>query len=127
MVRFVTWALAVTVAASAAALGAGPGSGDAKHGEAVFQQCQFCHNANKNGGNGLGPNLFGVVGRKAASLPNFYYSDALKKSHIVWTETMLRQWVAGPAKVVPGTRMAFAGLSDRKDIADVVAFLKTRK
>ena len=124
MVRIVMGALVFTMATSSAALAA---DGDPVKGASVFQQCQLCHNATKNGGNGLGPNLFGVVGRKAASLPSFYYSPALKNSKIVWSEAMLRKWVAGPAKIVPGTRMVFAGLSNRRDVDDVVAFLKTKK
>jgi len=120
MVRFVVLAFAAMSAAAAA-------DGDAAKGEAIFTRCQLCHSANKGGGNGVGPNLFGVVGRKAASLPNFYYSPALKNSNIVWTEDMLKKWVAGPQKLVPGTRMAFAGLTSRKDAEDVVAFLKSKK
>lgn len=101
--------------------------GDAAHGAEVFQRCAMCHNADKGGGNGVGPNLFGVVGRKAASLPDFYYSAALKASHITWSEDKLKAWVAGTAKLVPGTRMAFAGLRDPKDVADLIAYLKTRR
>jgi len=101
--------------------------GNAAKGAAVFQRCALCHNADKGGGNGLGPNLFGVAGRKAASLPNFPYSPALKSSRIVWTNNKLRAWVSGPARVVPGTRMTFAGLSDPKQADDVIAYLNTKK
>jgi cytochrome c len=102
-------------------------AGDAKRGEAVFGRCAQCHTAEKDGGNGQGPNLFGVVGRKAASLPNFYYSAALKNSHIVWSDAKLKQWVADPQKLVPGTRMAFAGLKQPQDIDDLVAYLRSKK
>lgn len=122
MARFVIFGLAIGLAAASGA----PAAPDAKHGAVVFQQCQQCHNANKDGGNGLGPNLFGIVGRKAASLPNFYYSPALKNAKIVWDEATLKKWVAGPQKVVPGTRMVFAGLTNERDIDDLVAYLKTR-
>lgn len=108
---------------SSAALAAG----DAAKGEAVFNRCAMCHTATKGGGNGLGPNLFGVAGRKAASLPGFPYSPALRNSKIVWTDDMLRKWVQNPAKVVPGTRMVFAGLTRPQDVEDLVAYLKTRK
>ena len=124
MVRIVTGALVFTMATSSAALAA---HGDPVKGASVFQQCQLCHNAIRNGGNGLGPNLFGVVGRKAASLPNFAYSDGLKKSKIVWTDDMLKKWIAGPQKLIPGTRMTFAGLTNKQDVENVVAFLKTKK
>jgi cytochrome c len=124
MVRIVIGALVFAIAASSASLAAG---GDPVKGQSVFQQCQLCHNAAKNGGNGLGPNLFGVAGRKAASLPDFAYSDGLKKSKFVWTDAMLKKWVAGPQKIIPGTRMTFAGLTSKQDIDDVIAFLKTKK
>jgi cytochrome c len=124
MDRIVMGALAFTFAASSASLAA---DGDPVKGQSVFQKCQLCHNATRNGGNGLGPSLFGIAGRRAASLPNFYYSPALKKSKIVWTDAMLRKWVAGSQKIVPGTRMVFAGLTNKQDIDNVVAYLKTRK
>jgi cytochrome c len=100
---------------------------DAAKGAIVFQRCAMCHDADKGGGNGLGPNLFGVVGRKVASLPDFPYSSALKASRIVWTDDKLKVWIAGPAKLVPGTRMAFGGLKDPRQIDDLIAFLHTRK
>ncbi|MGC9953740.1 MAG: c-type cytochrome [Rhizomicrobium sp.] len=102
-------------------------AGNAAKGAEVFQRCALCHNADKGGGNGLGPNLFGVAGRKAASLPNFAYSSALKNSRIVWTDNKLKAWVSGPARLVSGTRMTFAGLSDKRQIDDLVAYLHTRK
>jgi cytochrome c len=123
MVRIVIGMMALALATSAA--NAAPG--DAARGAAVFNRCAMCHNADKGGPNGLGPNLFGVVGRKAASLPNFYYSPALKNSKIVWTEAMLRKWVRNPSKLVPGTRMVFPGMTREADVDDLIAFLKSRK
>ena len=102
-------------------------AGNAAKGAQVFQRCALCHNAEKGGGNGLGPNLFGVAGRKAASLPNFAYSPTLKHSRIVWTDDRLKTWVSGPSRLVPGTRMTFAGLSDKRQIDDLIAYLHTRK
>jgi cytochrome c len=100
-------------------------AGDAKRGAAIFMRCAACHNADKDGGNGLGPNLFGVVGRKAASKEGYSYSPALKKSGIIWTNSALKKWVSNPAKMVPGTRMTFAGLASPTDAADIVAYLDT--
>jgi cytochrome c len=102
-------------------------AGDAKKGQTAFGICQTCHTVTKGGGNGIGPNLFGVAGRKAASLPGFYYSPALKASNIVWTNDKLTAWVTNPAKLVPGTRMVFAGIHDPARAADVVAYLDTLK
>lgn len=108
-----------TMAAGAAA--------DATKGKDVFKRCEVCHTAEKGGPNALGPNLFGIVGRKAASRPDFAYSAALKKSGIVWTQPNLLKWVAGPQRLVPGTKMMFAGITSKSQQADVVAYLATLK
>jgi len=102
-------------------------AGNAKQGEIIFGRCGACHTVEKGGGNGLGPNLSGVVGRKAGSLQGFPYSPALKNSKLVWTEDTLHKWVADPQKLVPGTRMIFNGLRNKQDIDDLVAYLKTKK
>ena len=101
--------------------------GNAKAGEAVFKRCAVCHTSDKGGGDGLGPNLFGIVGRKAATRPGFAYSAPLQKSGIVWTEANLTKWVAGPARMVPGTKMFFAGITSKNQQADLVAYLATLK
>src|SRR5437868_13104065 len=95
----------ITLALLAGSAVAANAAGDAKAGAQVFKRCAVCHTNDKGGGDGLGPNLFGVVGRKAASRPGFAYSTPLKKSGIVWNEAFLTKWAAGPARVVPGTKM----------------------
>jgi cytochrome c len=102
-------------------------AGDAKAGAQVFKRCAVCHTNDKGGGDGLGPNLFGIVGRKAATRPGFAYSAPLQKSGIVWNEALLTKWAAGPARVVPGTKMMFAGITSKKQQADVAAYLATLK
>ena len=102
-------------------------AGDAKAGATVFGRCAVCHTNDKGGGDGLGPNLFGVVGRKAASRPGYAYSPPMRKSGIIWTDVNLTKWVAGPARLVPGTKMAFGGVTSKKQQADVVAYLTTLK
>ena len=102
-------------------------AGDAANGETVFARCAICHTVQKGGSNGLGPNLFGVTGRKAASLSTFMYSGALKNAGVTWTADKLKLWVTSPARMVPGTKMAFAGLSKAKQADDVVAYLGTLK
>jgi len=113
----------------AAGLLSGPAfaAGDAAQGKAVFQRCAICHNVEKDGGNGVGPNLFGIVGRKAGTVEGFNYSGPMKASGIVWNDDNLAKWIAGPAKMVPGTKMAFAGISSKGQIADVVAYLNALK
>ena len=117
----------IALALLAASTMAANAAGDAKAGEAVFKRCAVCHTSDKGGGDALGPNLFGVVGRKAATRPGFAYSAPLQKSGLTWTEANLTKWVAGPMKMVPGTKMAFAGISSKKQQADVTAYLATLK
>jgi cytochrome c len=102
-------------------------AGDAKAGAGVYKRCAVCHTIEKGGGDALGPNLFGVVGRKAASRPGFAYSGPLQKAGIVWNEANLTKWAAGPARMVPGNKMAFPGITSKKQQADVVAYLATLK
>ena len=117
----------VAILIAAGVMGQPASAGDAAKGALVFQRCAMCHTIERGAGNGLGPNLFGVVGRKAASLPDFPYSPALKNSKIVWTDAKLKAWVMGPQKLVPGTRMSFAGLSNPQMADDLIAFLHTKK
>jgi cytochrome c2 len=121
MRKFFVLAGAIALASQAAI------AADANNGRALFARCAACHTVAKGGGNGLGPNLFGVAGRKAASLPNFSYSSALKGTGITWTNDKLTAWITNPAKVAPGTRMAFGGISNPAQVADVVAYLDTLK
>jgi cytochrome c len=116
-------ALALLAAATLQAQAAG----DPARGQEVFKRCAVCHTADKGGADGLGPNLFGIVGKKAGSRPGYAYSAPLLKSGIVWTEANLTRWVAGPGRMVPGTRMMFAGITSKNQQADLVAWLATRK
>jgi cytochrome c len=100
---------------------------DAKAGQEIFSRCAACHTVQKGGPNGLGPNLFGVVGRKAGSKPDFSYSGAMKNAGFSWTPQKLDAYIAHPAEVVPGNRMAFAGIPDAKQRADLIAYLSTLK
>lgn len=89
----------------------------------AFAQCMSCHSV-EPGRNLVGPSLHGVVGRKAASLPGFAYSPALRASGLTWDEGTLDTWLASPAQLVPGTRMVFYGLPDparRKQVIDYLA------
>jgi cytochrome c len=96
--------------------------GDASHGEALYEGCQDCHSLDKND---VGPRHRGVFGRKAGSLPDFAYSDALKNADFVWDEATLDKWLADPQAFLPGAKM-FYHLDQAKDRADIIAFLKTR-
>ena len=81
----------------------------------------------KGGSNKLGPLLFGIMGKKAASMPGYAYSRPMKNFKIVWTDDALRGWLKRPNQTLPGTRMAFAGLSNPKQIEDLIAYMHTLK
>jgi cytochrome c len=100
-------------------------TGDATKGEAVFVQCKTCH-VTDPGQNRIGPSLHNVVGRKAGSVEGYQYSAANKGSGITWTKEKLFQYLEKPQRVVPGTKMAFAGIPDAQKRADVIAYLATK-
>jgi cytochrome c len=115
------WVLAVAMVAAmpAAALAA-----DAEAGKTVFNKCKACHQADKNA---VGPHLGGVVGRAAGSVADYNYSEPLKNSGITWDEKKLDEWLQGPSKMVPGTKMIFAGIKDETDRGNLIEYLKTLK
>lgn len=94
-------------------------------GEAAFAACSGCHVAEKGEASMAGPNLYGVVGRKAAALEDFAYSDALAGSGIIWTEAELDAFLADPSAKVPGTSMAAGAVSDAETRAAIVAYLRS--
>ena len=97
----------------------------AESGERAFnQQCKSCHTVEQGGPSPLGPNLFGVIGRKAGSAAGFASSDAMKTSGITWDEASLADYLKDPAAKVPETKMVFAGLKRPAQLADVIAYLK---
>ncbi|AXC49941.1 cytochrome c family protein [Paracoccus suum] len=100
-------------------------SADAAKGEKVFGKCKTCHSV--EGKDGTGPHLNGVVGRAVASVAGFNYDDAMK-AHAgeapTWTPEALQEFLTNPKGVVPGTKMAFAGLPKPQDRADLIAFLQ---
>ena len=100
---------------------------DAAHGAEVAKKCGLCHNFDKGGPNMIGPNLYGVLGRKVASHEGYDYSDALKAKGGNWDYELINKMITNPNEYVPGTKMAiFPGLPDAKDRADVLAFLRTK-
>lgn len=98
-------------------------TGDAANGRRVFTQCMACH-AVQEGRNMAGPSMFGIVGRPAGTVEGFRYSDANANSGIVWTEPTMFAYLEAPQQFIPGTIMAFPGLRDPQDRADVIAYLK---
>jgi cytochrome c len=99
-------------------------TGDARTGEARFKTCASCHQVGPYARGAYGPQLNGIIGRAAGATTDFKYSDAMKNSHIVWTEAMLAAYLRAPHDVVPGTSMRFWGIGDEQQIADLLAYLR---
>lgn len=92
---------------------------------ASFARCQSCHTVDQGGRNGMGPNLFGVLGSKPGSKPGYTYSDAMTSSREVWTRASLSAFIASPRTAVPGTKMASAPVTDASDREDIINYLSS--
>lgn len=96
-------------------------AGDPQAGEAVYSRCLGCHALEYHR---TGPKHCGLFGRRAGSAPGYAYSEAMKRSKLVWNERTLERFLAAPLKVVPGTTMTYAGVADAGERADLIAYLK---
>jgi cytochrome c len=115
------WVLAIGMIAAMPVVAS---AADAEAGATVFNKCKACHQIGKNA---VGPNLAGVVGRKAGTSEGFTYSDAMKASGLTWDEASLKDYLDDPKKKVPGNKMVFMGLKDAADRDNVIEYLKTAK
>lgn len=97
---------------------------DADAGRHAFGQCAACHTIGQGRQALAGPNLYGVMGRIVASDARFGYTQALKDHGGRWDDVRMDAWLAAPSRVVPGTRMAFAGVRDPLERADLIAYLR---
>jgi cytochrome c len=123
-------ALAAMFALGVAAHAAPAMAQDAAAGQRVFNQCRACHNIAEGGRNQVGPNLWGVYGRRAASVEGFRYSANLAQmgaNGFTWTEENLRAYLANPRAVVPQGSMAFAGIRNEQQLNDLIAYLRTQR
>jgi cytochrome c len=121
--RFPNVLLALILAAMATRSAA---AADVEAGKTAFKKCALCHTT-EAGKNKIGPSLFGIVGRKSATLENFNYSEAMKKFDHTWDEEALDTYLADPRATVPGTKMIFPGIKDKTERDDVIAYLETLK
>jgi cytochrome c len=96
---------------------------DVKRGEAAHKKCISCHTFEKGGPNRVGPNLWGIVGKKIASAPGFNYSADLKAMEGEWTIDKLAEFVKNPKGMAPRTNMAFNGIPRARERADLIAYL----
>lgn len=100
-------------------------SASVERGTQTAKQCELCHNLGKGQGNKIGPDLYGVVGRTVAAEAGFNYSAPLKAKGGTWTFDALNKWLTNPRADVPGTLMTFAGISNEKQRADLIAYLNS--
>lgn len=95
--------------------------GDAARGKLVYERCQACHALAYDR---TGPRHCGLFGRRAGSVPGFAYSEAMRRSKRVWNAQTLDRFLKNPLKAVPGTSMGYAGIADRGERADLIAYLR---
>ena len=100
-------------------------TGDASAGERAYGKCRACH-VLEEGRSTVGPTLYGVVGREAGAIGGFNYSEANATAEVTWTPEVLFDYLESPREFMPGTRMAFAGIKDAQERADLIAFLETQ-
>lgn len=109
-----------------AALPLAAGAADLANGQRLFaSRCASCHAVGPSARGGFGPQLNGIHGRRAGSTPDFRYSPAMLKSGIVWDDRTLAAFLAAPGDLVPGTRMRFWGMSDPKQVGDLLGYLRS--
>src|ERR1700753_4377116 len=113
---------ALVIIASSAAASAALAQ-DAAAGKTAFNKCLACHAIGEDAKNKVGPELNGLDGRKAGTVPDYNYSDANKNSGITWNEAQFKEYIKDPRAKVPGTKMAFAGIKNEKEVNDLWAYV----
>ncbi|GGZ06928.1 cytochrome c [Pseudoduganella plicata] len=98
--------------------------GDPAAGAAAFRMCASCHQVGPSAHSVFGPQLNGVIGRRAGTLADYAYSPAMRKSGIVWNEQTLARFLRDPGDTVPGTKMRLWGIGDERKIANLLAYLR---
>jgi cytochrome c len=116
-----TFSALVAVTAMAAASSAQ--AQDVAAGKTSFNKCMACHAIGEGAKNKVGPELNGLDGRKSGTAPDYSYSDANKNSGITWSEAQFKEYIKDPKAKIPGTKMAFAGVKNEKEINDLWAFI----
>lgn len=97
---------------------------DVEKGKAAFRKCVVCHSIGGNAQNKVGPELNGLEGRHAGTVPGFLYSDAHAHSAITWSESAFKQYIKDPSAMIPGTKKAFAGVKDEQEAENLWAYIK---
>jgi cytochrome c len=120
--KLLIWAAAALAAATGPAI-----AQDLEAGERSFRKCLPCHAVGEDARHKIGPLLNGLDGRKSGTIEGYNYSEANKKAEIIWSEATFKDYIVNPMAKVPGTKMAFAGIKNEKEIADLWAYLKQFK
>jgi cytochrome c len=118
-IRAIAWIPAMLLGAA----GVAHAGGDPARGEKLYEDCVACHPIER-GVHGIGPTLYGILGRKAGEMADYHYSRALRRSGITWTAEALDTFIADPQASVPANRMPYAGMPDAADRADLIAYLQ---
>ncbi|MBM0106640.1 cytochrome c family protein [Steroidobacter sp. S1-65] len=116
--------VAIASLCALAFVGSAHADGDAEAGAKVFAQCSACHTVGADAQNSVGPVLNGVVGRAAGTYPGYRYSSAMRRSGFTWDEATLQKYLKAPDRTLPGTKMAFPGISSDDDLDNLIAYLK---
>ena len=114
---------ALVVIASSAGVASAALAQDAAAGKTSFNKCLACHAIGEGAKNKVGPQLNGLDGRKSGTAPDYSYTDANKNSGITWNEAQFKEYIKDPKAKIPGTKMAFAGIKNEKEVNDLWAFL----
>ena len=124
MTRMLLAAAAFTAVTASSAMLQTAAAQDVEKGQRSFNKCLPCHAIGAGAANKVGPELNGLDGRHAGAVASFNYSDANKNSGIVWNETAFKDYIRSPTAKIPGTKMAFAGVTNPQEIDDLWAYLK---
>lgn len=110
--------------AAAAAETAAPLAGDPAAGEKVYNRCKACHQIGEGAANAVGPELNGVIGRPAGKLEGYAFSTGLAEADFTWDQAHLQEWLQGPKKMIPTTKMIFPGIKKEQDFANLLSYLE---
>lgn len=116
--------LAALVAATAMLTGAAHAQ-DAAAGEQSFKKCLPCHSIGEGAKNKVGPELNGIDGRHSGTAPGYSYSEANKKSGVIWDKTQFLEYIKDPRAKIPGTKMIFPGIKNEKEAENLWAYLSS--